>query len=377
MTNSKLNGVEMWFPALRPTTTTPMKLHLRQGAIASIEVATALGAKVVMAEESDFQLPDNALLLFPRSDPAERRYDRLERSFAVQHPDDFVVSEPLHSVNRDTLSRRLPVVIAMSNCDRGHCKYLIETETQLQKLFAFIDESPQERYEQHFQVRNYVDTGKTASSYRVLVTSRGAALMLGITGRYRTSRPVTMDRFDDVLLNQVSLQVKRALEDPNSRYYLAASDIRSNVVGAETRCSVTLLGGLCRPPSRTPTQERFLLDNHIESMTASILGRVLRVACEMGRTIGPRLDLICAVDVLHDKQTDRVRACELNYTPIVGSAFAPQGRGSFEAVAAARIAALETMARGQERALIQGPFGGFGVDNWNRGVISRCVALSV
>jgi hypothetical protein len=226
--------------------------------------------------------------------------------------------------NRQTLYARLPDMPFVAACKlagRGHCKYLISNRRQLDRLIEFCHDNRSLNWADYFEIRDYIQTpGDRFTTFRVLVSASGVPLAGGLfySAHTKTSGlTVTMDRMDDV--HGVVRELKQALEDPTSPYYLAALDVRSNLA----------CGGYCVPlmgpgsRRRLSAAERHLLDaNGIDPDRPELPPGILEQTKLAGKRLGPRLDVALGLDWVVPAALDRHFLIEVNTDPGAGVYFA-------------------------------------------------------
>jgi hypothetical protein len=206
-----------------------------------------------------------------------------------------------------------PFILAYTRLSRGHGKYLIERSEQLQSVRHAVDKLTKAGHgiAQRLEVRPFIETPSDHyTSYRIVASAVGTLLSAGLIYSGHTTdedRIIENDRFYDTWKEMRLL--KEYLENPNSPYFLASRDIRSNISSGGG--VIPLMKGLEQAPI-TPREKR-ILEAH--NTRGAIAKSMRQIATFLGKTCGPELDLCLGMDYLEDKLTGEGPLLEINLVP--------------------------------------------------------------
>lgn len=220
----------------------------------------------------------------------------------------------------DQLAARLDAgeqyVFAYTGRDRGLAKYLIHNSDQLAKLEALRHKSSVD-FSRFFEVRPFIETPSDRyTSYRTLVTPSGetiaASLLYSAHAKYEDSR-VTEDRpWDD---DDVLKTFRRELEDPTSKYFLNAIDVRSNVATGGTL--IPLMGDSGHKP--TPLERDILEAHDIDPDNVRVPSSIESTSRVIGKLLGPQIGIVMGLDFISSKKMKTEHMLEANAGPGAGT----------------------------------------------------------
>lgn len=268
-----------------------------------MKLARARGAAVLCATETDPYPTGQAVYWQNRAYDAAHAVTQALIAENRHHIPDMPRQNigELTDVGREAAYAKLaagePLFLAYLPLDNGHIKYLLEYEDQLERFLDFIDQSRGRVNPRNFELRPFIETPSGHyTSFRFVVDATGSLIAAGIHYSSHTKtgplRNVAMDRFSDSRPTTVVRSIKEALENPASRFFLNARDVRSN-----SSCGgkiIALMGENRKPPSE---QEVAILEAHeIDPADVRPPRELARVAQYIGRTIGPHTHLLLGID---------------------------------------------------------------------------------
>ncbi|HSX29401.1 MAG TPA: hypothetical protein VLE73_02480 [Candidatus Saccharimonadales bacterium] len=285
------------------SSTRPRIEHFDTAERHTMELARSLGATIVEVDEGEPHPTGAAVYWQVRAYPAAHAAtQRLIGGIRDQLPDIWRqnVAE-LTDTSLEAASMQLaagtPMMLAYTPLDNGHIKYLLEADDQLERFLSFAAHAGQRIDLCDFELREFVETpSEHYTSFRTVADATGAVLAAGVHySRHKKTEPrrvVTMDRFSDSPSESRVRYIKNALENPTSKYYLGARDVRSN--SACGGAIIALMGTDPKPPNK---EEVAILEAHeidpafIQPPTAP-----LKMAQLIGSTVGPQTHLVLGID---------------------------------------------------------------------------------
>ncbi len=187
--------------------------------------AKQLGAMIV--EDDGSYATHNAVFSFSDNtythDPSQAFKEERLRSLPFRVPNlRQPVTTTLFDALKNDASFENPYVLADTKDTRGYGKYLVETEEQHRKVLAYaehrLDTALGTQQVSSFAMREFVETPTDYfTSYRVIATPKTVVAAGLLYSAHKLSDAKIMD------------DGSSELSDPQSAFYLAARDVRSNI----------------------------------------------------------------------------------------------------------------------------------------------------
>lgn len=249
----------------------------------------------------------------------------------------------------EQLAARQPCVFAYNRYARGHGKYLIEHEFQLERILQLVADNPSMDFAKRCEIRPFIDTPSehdTTLRIDVAATGKLVAAALISSGHTKASRPsIIRDRWNDLLQEDSEIRfLKTQFEDPDSPYFLNALSPRSNISSGG---DLIPLMGPGKTTKLTSQQEHILEAHNIDPIERGVPEDVSESAHFAGATFGRLLHPVLGLDFLPDGTTRQNWLIDINPGPGVKTftqCWPEQGADLRPNIVRQRLAALATIA---------------------------------
>ncbi|OGJ45272.1 hypothetical protein A2263_01695 [Candidatus Peregrinibacteria bacterium RIFOXYA2_FULL_33_21] len=126
-----------------------------------------------------------------------------------------------------------PAMLYYEGKSKGENKYLLENQTQIDRLHAFLQKEGRPQLKDRLKVKEFINTPSGHyTSYRVIVSSTGEILAAGLlySSNTKTSNDLVISDLPLSELEKPSMHsLLNYLEIPDSPYFLASKRVISNV----------------------------------------------------------------------------------------------------------------------------------------------------